>query len=338
MAVALSADQIRQLREALWIVLLPASLVWAVMARFRRAFLLRPKYQAKVKVICVGNLHSGGSGKTPVVAAWLRRYGESVVGVLSRGYGGKVTTQGAFVDRHHPKGSLEYGDEPWLLSTVSNHPIYVGADRRKGARELEKIPGLQYLLMDDGFQNRGLKKDTSVICLSTHVDPAQSFCLPFGDLREPLSALRAASVALLTGGGAFEAQWLQLLEETSPKLPKFIAKSRLDGPFDMDGNRVTLTDTHRVGGFCGIAGAERFWLGLPVALLCKVEFADHHQYAESSLERLKRRASSMQLTHWITTEKDKVKLAHKSVGAELLWTRVEMEMPQAFWTFMELRL
>src|SRR5437870_2193410 len=117
---------------------------------------------AGIPVLCVGNYHVGGAGKTPTVLALtklLRELGETPV-VLSRGYGGSLRGP-VMVDRMRHTAS-DVGDEPLMMAR--DVPVTVARDRLDGV-VLAKSQGATVILMDDGFQNPRLLKDTSLIVI-----------------------------------------------------------------------------------------------------------------------------------------------------------------------------
>src|ERR1700727_1695903 len=137
-------------------------------------------------VISVGNLSSGGSGKTPfvVLLGGLLKARGIRFDVLSRGYGRK--SRGVLlVD---PGGlATDFGDEPLLLARLLQAPVIVGEDRFQAGRFAESRFGPQIHLLDDGFQHRGLARDFDIVLVAP--EDARDSLLPAGRLRERLRAL-----------------------------------------------------------------------------------------------------------------------------------------------------
>jgi tetraacyldisaccharide 4'-kinase len=249
-------------------------------------------YRPRAKIVCIGNLTAGGSGKTPIAIAIARALiarGAKPV-ILSRGYGGKMPGP-AFVDAKRDS-AVETGDEPLLLAAAA--PVIVARDRKAGA-ELADKNGADVIVMDDGHQNFSLQKDLSIVV----VDAASGFgngrVLPAGPLREPINqGLARADAVVLVGSG-------------SPLLSDFakpILRTQLT-PVDV----LNLTGK-RVIAFAGIGRPEKFFETLQ-ALGAEITetraYADHHAYTASEIARLKARARSTQ-SMLVTTEKDFVRL------------------------------
>src|SRR3984885_11485770 len=156
-------------------------------------------------VISIGNLSTGGSGKTPfvILLGELLKARGIRFDVLSRGYG--RTTRGVLlVD---PGGrARDFGDEPLLIARRLQTPVVVGEDRYEAGRFAESRFGAQIHLLDDGFQHRGLARDFEIGLVTP--DDARDRLLPAGRLREPLRSLERADAVVLTSGASPE--WFPL--------------------------------------------------------------------------------------------------------------------------------
>ena len=154
----------------------------------------------RVRVISVGNLSAGGTGKTPfvILLGELLKARGIKFDVLSRGYG-RSSKGVRLVD---PSGlPTEFGDEPLLIARKLQMPVIVGEDRWQAGRFAESKFGPQLHLLDDGFQHRALARDFDIV-LVTPQDAADRL-LPDGRLREPLHSLvRADAIVLASGASA----------------------------------------------------------------------------------------------------------------------------------------
>jgi tetraacyldisaccharide 4'-kinase len=259
---------------------------------------LKPVQRLRHPVVSIGNLSTGGVGKTPLtiaLAGALTRRGFHV-DVLSRGYG----RNGHLCARVKPDGSAEdFGDEPLLIAREAGVPVYV-ADHRFDAGLLAEADAAAIAilteettpvvhLLDDGFQHRQLARDVDILLLDRQ--DWEDGLLPAGNLREPLKAARrAGAVAIPADDAGLEAE----LKAWGREGPAF------DGP---------------VIAFCGIGRPEQFFAGLEAGGLTiaeRIVFADHRRFTARDVERLLGRAEASGAAALITTEKDLVRLGKLS--------------------------
>ncbi|MGA7830499.1 MAG: tetraacyldisaccharide 4'-kinase [Terracidiphilus sp.] len=264
---------------------------------------LEPLRRLRFPVVSIGNLSTGGAGKTPLTIALAQALIERGlhVDVLSRGYGrrskltARVLTGGSAAD---------FGDEPLLIARETGAPVYVAPQRYDAGllAEAEALAtGGQNLpqsihLLDDGFQHRQLARSVNILLLNRR-DWRQTL-LPAGNLREPLSSIRRATViAIPIDEPELEAE-LRSRGWQAPvwRLRRTMIVPALSGP---------------VAAFCGIARPEQFFAGLEAAgvrLAARFAFPDHHGYTARDLEPLLAAAQAAGATAFITTEKDHVRL------------------------------
>lgn len=260
--------------------------------RQRRA---RPQ-RAAVPVICIGNLVSGGAGKTPAalaVAARLQALGRRPV-FLTRGYGGRERGPLLVDPARHDAEAV--GDEPLLLARRA--PVVVSSDRVAGARTAVEA-GADLIVMDDGFQNPHLDKDLSLLVFDAAVGLGNGRVLPAGPLREaPEAGLARADALLLIGEDQGVGERLRRL---APALPLLTARL-LAAPGDLAGRRLLA--------FAGIGRPEKFFASLrqigAEPLACRA-FADHHRYRPDELAALRAEAARLD-ARLVTTEKDLLRL------------------------------
>jgi tetraacyldisaccharide 4'-kinase len=300
-----------------------------------------PVKRLRLPVVSIGNLSTGGSGKTPLTIALAKALTARGVhvDVLSRGYGrtsstaARVPVQGA---------ALEFGDEPLLITEKADIAVYVAPDRYQAGLLAEgdliprtvlgepHTPGIH--LLDDGFQHRQLHRDTDIVLLDRR-DWTDSL-LPAGNLREPReAALRADLLAI-------PAEDVELAEELKAwgwKKPVWRVRRRMEIP------RIYGP----VAAFCGIARPEQFFDGLLAGgldLVVRRTFPDHHPYTPTDVEQLAQSARRAGTVALITTEKDRVRLGKlasrfgDSVRLETVGLTVELEDDAAGWLISRLGL
>jgi tetraacyldisaccharide 4'-kinase len=290
----------RGLAVALW----PLSVIygWVVSAKnwmYDAGWLKTKRLQGAV--VSVGNLTTGGTGKTPIVLWLASRFlaqGKSVA-ILSRGY----------------KGSGGTSDEIELLRKRLGDGVRfgVGADRYEAGAKLEAERRVDVFLLDDGFQHRQLARDLDILMLDGSRNLKKEWMLPSGSLREPVSALRRADI-LVVSRGADKAP----IETIAPKNhPVFYTQTRLvefrrlgAGPSDSKyGSTINRLPSFA---FCGIGNPEAFFADLVswrVELAGERSFRDHHVYSDEDVERLEAEADRVSAADFVTTEKDAANLA-----------------------------
>lgn len=262
--------------------------------------MLRKGFDAGIPVICVGNYHVGGAGKTPTVLALtrlLRELGETPV-VLSRGYGGRLKGP-VMVDRER-HDAADVGDEPLMM--VRDVPVTVARDRLE-AVALAKSQGATVILMDDGFQNPHLLKDTSLIVIDSERGLGNGKVFPAGPLRAPLKAQLARTDALVVIGGGHAADGVaaELAKRNKPEL-----RARLKP----DAASLAQLIGKQIFAFAGIGDPERFFRTLRasgIEVARTRPFADHHMFSRDEIAALVADARREQLT-LVTTEKDLARL------------------------------
>lgn len=265
---------------------------WAYAATINYKANNRTPYRSRAKVVCVGNLSVGGTGKTPIVIAIARALLERQVRVriLTRGYGGRA--RGPAVVHPQADAAAEVGDEALLLSAAA--PVIVAQHRAEGAKLAEQ-KGVDVIVMDDGHQNFTLAKDISLVVVDAEQGFGNGRVLPAGPLREPVkSGLARADAIVLVGDGEIELPPMQIP----------VLRARLV-PVD-----VLRLEGKRVVAFAGIGRPAKFFdtlRRLGAELIETHAFADHHAYTPSDMGRLRHRAHTANAA-LITTEKDYVRL------------------------------
>lgn len=262
-----------------------------------------------LRVISVGNLNVGGTGKTPAVqylAELLLREGKRV-GILTRGYGRSSKEPLTFTGTDRLPSVEEAGDEPLLLARrCPGARLLVGADRRHLARRARDEFKLEVALLDDGFQHRKLARDEDVVVVDEAVGFGNGRMLPRGPLREPLSSLSRATLF-----------WVRAASTPGPTLPPLRApqvrtryrptawvdpSGALHPPEALSTQPVlALAGLARPGGFLRTLGE----LGTDVR--GTAFFPDHHRFSERELQDVATRAANLG-ARVVTTEKDLVRL------------------------------
>jgi tetraacyldisaccharide 4'-kinase len=286
-------------RPSSWIsvLLTPLGAIYGLVAGRR---LQREGFDAGIPVLCIGNYHVGGAGKTPTVLALanlLRDLGETPA-VLSRGYGGRLHGPIKVDPERH--AAVDVGDEPLMLARTI--PVVVARDRVGGVA-LARSQGASVILMDDGFQNPAIAKDASLIVIDSDRGLGNGRIFPAGPLRAPLPLQLARTDALIVVGDGTAAGEIAAAIAARGH-PVLSAHLRAD-----DGS-LALLGGKRVLAFAGIGDPLRFFRTLRdngIDVVRERAFADHHPFSKSEIATLLAEANREVLT-LVTTEKDMARL------------------------------
>lgn len=295
------------------------------------------------RVISVGNLTLGGTGKTPMVmliAETLRRHGRQPA-ILSRGYKGNSTQDiNVVCDGQRILLSPETaGDEPVMMARrLKNIPVLTGRNRyRTGRYALERL-GADTLILDDGFQHLGLHRDLNILLLDHRNPFGNGVLFPAGNLREPLTEIRRADIICVTRHTA-EQENPEIDPAIEANVPiiktNFHLKSvvRLDTGEEFDAKYL---QHQNVAAFCGIAKPEDFRNILEQSQARVVfyrAFPDHHVYSPDDQKAIEKGALRAGAKFILTTEKDAVKLDNRSFGLPVLKVSIDLEIVEGLEVF-----
>ena len=284
-------------------------------AAYRRGW--RRSCQAGVPVVSVGNITTGGTGKTPLVA-WvvgqLGRQGRRPA-VLIRGY----------------RGRDGKSDEAELLERLTGAPVIVDPDRLAGAARAV-AGGADVLVMDDGFQHLRLRRDLDIVTIDATCPFGHDALLPRGLLRESPAVLALADMLVLTRcDQVSQSQLLSLRKRLARLAPGVTVAETIIRPTRILGHDAAplpaeALAARAVWAFCGLGNPENFYrtlTGLGARLLGQTTFNDHHAYVPADVEALAARADAAGAELLLTTAKDAVKL--HGLAAQVRWLEIELE-------------
>jgi tetraacyldisaccharide 4'-kinase len=308
---------------------------------FAGAYLRRKLYEKnilKVKklplpVISVGNLSTGGTGKTPLTIYFAKYFQKKNMNpvVLSRGY--KRKSKGTLIisDGKNIFTSLEEsGDEPYLIAK-KNIPVVVSNSRYKGGLKAIKDLNPDIFILDDGFQHFQLYRDINILVVDLTKPFWEDKLLPFGRLREPESFYKYADFFIITKWKNNEKK-LDKLKEF--KIPYFLARENADRLTDFkDEYPLSILENKEVIVFSGI-GNNRYFFKVMKEHSKKyrfkikkfISFPDHYDYKDfKPLE---------DADFYITTEKDLIKVKNPKTVA----LKYEINFDENFTKFLDLKL
>lgn len=259
-----------------------------------------------VPVISVGNITTGGTGKTPLVIALTRRLIERgwKVSVVSRGYGAE-------------RGAAS--DEMMLIPRAVPGAVCVAdPDRVAAARRAIDTAGVDCVVADDAFQHRRLARDLDIVVIDATCPFGYGHLVPRGLLREPLSGLARANVIVISRTNLVDAAELALVEEQldrwAPNQPRLKTCHAPSGFFRLDGSPVDIEpgDIRRALVTAAIGNPDSFARtlgGLGVSIAARHWWPDHHVYRAHDIQFLGDQCRLHSADCLLITEKDAVKLA-----------------------------
>ncbi|RKU27990.1 tetraacyldisaccharide 4'-kinase [Candidatus Poribacteria bacterium] len=340
-SVDLASFQKSLLSSRIRFLLIPLSWLYGVGVWIRNRLYTFGVFKARTlpcRVISVGNIVVGGTGKTPAVIAIAKHLQEKNVrvGILLRGYK-RVSREKVTIvsDGEKVCASLsESGDEADMMARhLDGIPIVVGGQRYQAGRIVLERFNIDVLLLDDGFQHRQLARDVDILTLSTkHPFGDPERLLPAGTLREPPIALRRADIILLThtdithvsppakevvkalAPNALVLESIHQPMHVYPLVPKGEKKE-----VDFRPN-VKVLQGKRILAVCGIGQPETFVATLMRCSPREVEllaYPDHHDYTEADMRQIGTAFQAAAADLIVTTQKDEQKLADLVVQQEL---------------------
>ncbi|MDD9909440.1 MAG: tetraacyldisaccharide 4'-kinase [Ahrensia sp.] len=264
-----------------------------------------------VPVLCIGNFIAGGAGKTPtaIALAKLARDMGLRPGFLSRGYGGSVSKPTVVDLNSH--NAHDVGDEALIL--VQYAVSVVSPDRPAGARLLID-EGVDFIIMDDGFQNPSLHKDYTLAVIDAGRGLGNGYCIPAGPVRATLEVQLAHASAILLIG---QSEAGTAIVRQAAKAAKPVLNARM-----VSRNGVGWTG-RKVLAFAAIGDPTKFFASLAKAgaeLVERRSFHDHHPFTQEECRDLMAKADREGLT-LVTTEKDAKRLMRMGAAQQALLSR-----------------
>jgi tetraacyldisaccharide 4'-kinase len=265
--------------------------------------------KVSARVISVGNLTTGGTGKTPLVI-WLCR-------LLK-----KRQLRCAILTRGYKMHGGELSDEPAVLSAqCPGVPIIINPDRVTGAAEAICSHNAQVLVMDDGFQHRQLARDLDIVAIDATLPFGYGRVLPAGLLREPVAGLKRADAVVLTRCDQVSDEALQQIEQAVRRVNRDLTiVHSVHAPAGIQTAEGLEIATQEIAGkkvfaFCGLGNPRSFFRTierLGGELVATKAFDDHYRYTPDDLSRIHKQATRQKAELILTTQKDWTKTARLS--------------------------
>lgn len=282
-----------------------------------------PSTKLFVPVISIGNITTGGTGKTPVVAWFVRE-------LQRRGY------RPGIVSRGYRSLDGQSNDEALVLERLCpGVPHVQNRDRVQGGQQAIDQFGCDVLVLDDAFQHRRIERDLDVVLIDALQPWGYGHLLPRGLLREPRSSLPRADVVLITRVDQIApAEFASLSSEVArhhQRSRPVPVRFRPRGWLTVDGREQPLhaRPSHRVGMFCGIGSPAGFRQSLQAhaQVIDERLFPDHYHYTAADLDELEHWRQSLGVETLVTTLKDLVKIpASHPVATHVLALQIGTEL------------
>ena len=279
------------------ILLRPISFLWVLGSILRK----KKSYNFNnIKIIKVGNVVAGGSGKTPTVISIVRKLANSKyqVHIISRGYKGSIKKSTLVnTDIHSYK---EVGDESIILSKIA--PTWIGNNRIESIKNAQKM-GAKIVILDDGIQDTSIKGDLNLLVFNGLQGLGNGKIIPAGPLREKLSdSIKKCHLSII-----IDEDINNIANKLNNLLPIIKAKINIESEY------LNNFKNKNVVAFCGLGFPEKFFKTIKEIgcnIRYKKSFPDHYQYKEKDLKELIDIAIKYN-SLLITTEKDHIKILKK---------------------------
>ncbi len=310
------------LKSRIWgIAFSPFSLLYGIAVSLKNLFydkkIIKPA-RISGKIISVGNISIGGTGKTPLVTALATMVKEAGyrTAVISRGYGGKTRGTICVSDGKNILSSPEEsGDEPLLHArNLPEIPVIVDPDRIRAARYAEKHFHSEVIVLDDAFQHRKINRDIDIITINAADPWGNSMLLPGGPLREPLKNLKRGDLFIIThADNNINIEKIKSVIKKYSRNRVFLTCHRPQSFFTLPHKHIPLSrlKDQPVLAFSGIAYPDLFRKTL-FDLKCDIKqflsFPDHHYYTAADKKTIWRNALQNKVKAVITTEKDVMRI------------------------------
>jgi tetraacyldisaccharide 4'-kinase len=327
------------MKRAARIALTPASLAYGLGVRLRnrmyRSGALKT-FEVGAPVISVGNLTTGGTGKTPLVAWLAAKIAASnrSVCILTRGYRRNSSGRIIVSDNQRLLADVEVaGDEPFLIAQEleGRAAVVCDADRVAAAEWAIENLASEVFILDDAFQHQRIRRDFNILVIDATNPWGNRKLLPAGILREPISQLERADCIVITRADEAEPSGLRAeIEALAKNLPIFTARMKLVQTRSLGLPQIDANlRQDPVAAFCGIGNPNSFFSLLRREGFDVVHtraFRDHHRYSQGDIDRLVADASAGGANALVTTAKDAVKLTSLNFELPCLVVDVEVEI------------
>jgi len=296
-----------------------AAVVYSLVIRFRNLLYstgLLKTYRVDATVISIGNITTGGTGKTPLVI-WLTNLLSQkgvICAILTRGYKAHNKTRTTSDERR-----VTNVDEPAILKQgCPAAEVIVNPNRVEGAKQAIEKHNAKVLILDDGFQHRRLARDLDIVAIDATRPFGYGKILPAGLLREPLCSLKRAEAIIITRTDQVSQTQLNDIENRLLSInPDLTIAKTLHAPVCVKTDSESQIELEQMKGkkvfaFCGIGNPDAFLATikeLQTELVGSEIYNDHYHYTENDINYIIQQSRNSKADFVLTTEKDWTKIA-----------------------------
>src|SRR6185369_6039146 len=290
---------------------------WHSVAAVARLYRTARRSGLKAPVISVGNLTTGGSGKTPMTLYLAERLSKPAI--LTRGYR-RQSTGNLILAAGAAAAWSETGDEAQIFLRSGAAPVGIGANRAEVGRLLQQRFEVEHFILDDGFQHWRLDRQVDIVLVDA-LDP-----FPMDRLREPLSALARADIFVITRSVGSRPGIERELRKRNSSAPIFYSRIQPECWVEgATGQRLDLLDPslRSAAAFCGLANPGSFWTSLKslgIEPAERIAFPDHTRYDHDTIGRMLNWYGAL-----LTTEKDWINTGD-SAAERVYWLKIRIEI------------
>ena len=267
-------------------------------------------HKVSAKIISIGNITVGGTGKTPTVISLvneLKSDGKKAT-VISRGYKRESDEQFVVHDGNKLIGNVKNsGDEPFIIASSTNTPTICNSNRVSAAKFAIEEFDPEFIVLDDAFQHRKIRKDLDIVLIDERRFLGNKFLLPLGILRDFIFRLKFADILVLSKVNTVDDNLNAKIDHLR-KFGKKVLISKINADtIKNNESKLKLETIHgkNIFLFCGIGDPENFFSSFKdMNISGKRSFSDHYFYSAEDIETILKTAAD----YIITTQKDFVKL------------------------------
>ncbi|NOR44774.1 MAG: tetraacyldisaccharide 4'-kinase [Candidatus Delongbacteria bacterium] len=262
------------------------------------------------KVISIGNITVGGTRKTPTVSSLVKELTSAgkISTVITRGYKRESNDQFVVHDGKKLFGNVKNsGDEPFIIASSTNTPTICNSDRVSAAKFAIEEFDSEFIVLDDAFQHRKIKKDIDIVLIDERRFLGNKFLLPFGMLRDHTFRLNSADILILSKVSFVDSNLNSRIDYLKKFGKKIIISKIIADTIKNNNEELKLENIidNNLFLFCGIGDPKNFYSTFKdMKVIGQRSFSDHYSYAPEDIENILETSAK----YIITTQKDFVKL------------------------------